>query len=492
MVEILEEFSLEREVSRSLVSFSEKICKVSSIENFLLFLSSNIPKKLKTGEIILFYESRQFGLRRSYVRGGVFYEEMVQNPWPLILDIEYSCREEIVYLVQEMGRPFSKAIMIPFPQLNDSISNDQAHPVLFIEILDNSKKEVGLKEYFCEIQNVLNLILNRTLLNTSASRISYLWSHVFGKCGEPLAILKDSQVIKSNDLFDQLLIHYPNLLDLKEEQSLLNVNKKTYKIHYYPISQLKDLKNIGIFYCQDMTEHYFLKEKFFQSEKMSAFCELGKNIAHELNNPLTGIRSMAQILSQDKNLREFSESFKEVEQATARSQKIIENLLTFSQFKKQKSSYCYLNQVVKDTLPLLKSMMAGINLKLNISSENIEVVGSFSILQQVVYNLIINSCQALKEFEQQKDPTLTICIGRTEDNKSCLQIRDNGPGIRKEHFEKIFQPLWTTKRQGEGTGLGLGIARQIVHQYGGSIEISSEPYKSTCFFVNLPLRENKE
>ena len=492
MIKITEDLSFERQISRSLVSFSEKICKVSSVEEILLFLNANIPKKLKRGEIIFFYESRQFGLRRAYVREGVFYEEVAQKTWPLVSDIKYSCREEMVYLAQEMGRPFFKAMMIPFSQLDQSALNSQSYPVLFVEILHTSKKESGLKEYFYEIREILDLILNRILLNTSASRISYLWSHVFGKWGEPLAILKNSQVIKSNHPFDQLLKCYPNLLDLKEEQGLFNVNKKIYQIHYYPISQLRDLKDIGIFYCQDMTEHYFLKEKFFQSEKMSAFYELGRNISHELNNPLTGIRSMAQILSQDKNLKEFHEPFKEVENATACSQKIIENLLTFSEQKKQKSSYCYLNKVVKDTLPLVKSMTSGISVQLDASSEDIEVVGSVSALQQVVYNLIINACQALKEFKQQKNPTLIIRIEKTADNQSCLEIKDNGPGIQKEHLEKIFQPLWTTKKQGEGTGLGLGIARQIINQYGGNIQMVSEPYKFTCFSIYLPLKMNKE
>ncbi len=486
------DISFERQVSRSLVSFSEKICEVSSIEDLLLFLSSNIPKKLKTGEIILFYESRQFGLRRAYVRRGLFYEEMAQSPWPSISDIQYSRREDIAYLAQEMGRPFFKAMIVPFSQRNPSVFNSQIYPILFVEILHASTKDTSLKEYFCEIQEVLDLILNRTLLNISASRISYLWSHVFGKCGEPLAILKDSQVVRSNEPFDQLLKDYPKLLDLKNEQDLLNVNNRIYQIHYYPISHLRDLKNIGIFYCQDMTEHYSLKEKFFQSEKMSAFYEFGRNIAHELNNPLTGIRSMAQILSQDKNLEKFAEDFKEVEMATARSQKIIENLLTFSQQKKQESFCCYLDQVVKDTLSLLKTITSGINLQLDISLEKIEVVGSFSILQQVVYNLIINACQALKEFEQQKNPTLTISIKKIKDHKACLLVRDNGPGIKKEHLEKIFQPLWTTKKQKGGTGLGLGISLQIIHQYGGRIQVSSELHKFTCFSVYLPLKESKE
>ena len=476
---------------RSLFSFSEKICKVSTIEEFLLFLTAHLPKKFKIGEVILFYESKQFGLRRAYIRSGMFYEEAVKNIWSVPSCIDYASKKETYYVTQEMGRIFHKMIQCPFFLSSQIAFYGSVKPCLFLEILQASPKDTNLQEYLREVQDLLELVLNRILLNTSVSLISYLWSSVFGKYGEPLAILKDSQVMKSNHPFDHLISIYPQLLDLKKNPKLLNVKNKIYQIHYYPIPELRDFKDVGIFYCQDMTVHYDLKEKFFQSEKMSAFYELGRNIAHELNNPLTGIRSMSQILSHYESLKMFSEDFKAVEQATARSQKIIDNLLTFSQQKKQDFCYCCLNEVVKDTLPLLKTMTSGIEIELKNFSKSQKVVGDFSALQQVIYNLIINSCQALKDCKKQEQSKIIIHLDQ-QDSKVILQIRDNGPGIQHRYLEKIFQPLWTTKKEGEGTGLGLGISRQIVRKYGGELELCKEFKDWTCFSISLPCQVNNK
>lgn len=473
---------------QALVSFSEQIGKISTIKDLLFFLKNRLPKKFKTGEIFLFYESKQFGLRRAYVKNKTFYEESAQGVWPVVNEIEFSSLEMNQYLAQEMGRPFLEVLMVPFINLDKNVFYEVLSPVLFIELLKNTPKKEA-QSFFREGNQVLSLILNRALLNTSVSRISYLWSQVFGGWGEPLAILKDTQVLRCNEPFKKLLKTYPNLLSCKKEKELLNIEGRAYQVHYYPISHLDHAVKLGLFYCEDKTRAIQLKEEFFHSQKMSALYELSKNIAHELNNPLTGVRSMAQILSKDQNLKDFAEDFDGIEQAVARSQKIITNLLTFSQLKKSEMSFCCLNQLVEDTLPLLKSSLSGICLKWNRHPQKMRVQGDLALLQQVFYNLMINASQALKECSDGRELQIQVTLENASDKRACLKVKDNGIGIQKDHLEKVFQSLWTTKKTGEGTGLGLSMTRQILHRFGGDIQVSSERNQWTCFTVSLPVKE---
>ena len=475
------ELHSDKELTNSLVNFCEKMGAVCEIKDFLLTLKAQIPKKFKTGELVLFYESQQAGFRRAYVKTGVFYEQEAKKMWPSVKAIMPSTREHNLYLAYETGRPFSKTLMIPLQP-----SEFKTTALLFIELNRSESSIDQLTTFFKERFFFLDLIFKRVLLNTSFTRISYLWSQLFTYWEEPLAILQNFKAIRFNNSFKEILSLFPDLLKQQKLSGLNEIGERIYKIHYYPISQFKSLKQTGILYCQDMTRHFHLKEQLFQSEKMTSFCELGKNMAHQLNNPLTGIRSMAQILCQNPNLKGFKEELLEVEKASQRSQKIIESLLSFSQIREEQK-FCNLNKVVEDTLPLLKSMTKNFLLKIDLCKQAVKVKGDFSILQQVAYNLILNACQALQEDKDNIKAYIQISTSKISKDQACLKIKDNGPGIAKENMEKIFQALWTSKKKGQGTGLGLGIARRFVRELGGDLFVSSRERELTCFTVLLPL-----
>ena len=470
-----------KKLTSSFVNFCEKMGSVFEIKNFLLNLKVQIPKKFKTGELILFYESKQTGLRRAYVRAGIFYEQEAKSIWPVVNTIQPSSREHNLYLAHETGRPFSKTLMVPFQH-----SELETIALLFIEVSRGDKLFELLTDFFKERSFVLNLIFKRVLLNTNFTRISYLWSQLFTYWWEPLAILQNLRVIRSNDAFKEVLSAFPDLLKQDKLSGLIEAGNKIYQTHYYPISQFKNLKQIGILYCQDMTKHFHLKEWLFQSEKMTSLYELGKNMAHQLNNPLTGVKSMIQILNRRSGLDDFREELVEVEKAVKRSQNIIKSLLSFSQLQ-DKQEICNLNQVVEDSLLLLKGMTKGLLLKIDLCKQPVEVKGNFSVLQQVVYNLVLNACQALTEDEDNREASLQIRTDKISDNQGCLKVTDNGPGIAKHNLEKIFHTFWTSKKKGQGTGLGLGIARRFVEELGGKLFVSSREKEWTCFTIIFPL-----
>ena len=342
----------------------------------------------------------------------------------------------------------------------------------------------SLIEFFEQRKNILELSFKKLYLNTHFSRISYLWSQLFSYWQEPLASLNDFQVLLGNDSFKRNFSSTIKFLKEKINTGLLKQGEKTYKLHYYP---LKD--SMGVLYCQDMTKSFLLKEQLFQSEKMSLLFSLGQNMAHQLNNPLTGVKAMTQILKRDPALKSFSEEFEELEKAVQRSQKIIKSFLSFSDQERQLKN-CNIHQILEDTLPLLKRAVRGINLKIDFCERNLEVKGDFSLLQQAFYNLILNACEALAEDKKNKNPMIQISTYPISEHEVCLKIKDNGIGIEQEKLDKVFQPFWTNKKR--GSGLGLGVTKKIVQQFNGNIFISSQKDQFTCFTLIFPLNFSEE
>ena len=510
----------QQKVTPALISYAEKLSQISSLSGWLLFLKNHTPKYLKSGEFILFYESQQFGLRRAYIKNKRFHEEVAQTPWSIPPSTSFNSPEINLYLAGEMGRSFSRVLAVPFHE-KTSFPGRNRSPVLFVEM--RPEKNQKALDFFQEKEDILKLTLKRILLNTYRSRASHLWNYVFEGWGEALAIIKGEQLIRANSHFKKLLSLYPHLLNFIKTKTLFQENGRSYQFHYCPIpseqeettglthtssddlisssenkhqfkesynpSSEKDRKEMGLIYCQDLTGYFQLKESLLQSEKMAAIGKLGQNIAHELNNPLTGLRAMSQILTQNKDLKRFSEDFQAVEAAATRSQKIIESLLTFSRAQKTENQICHINTIVRETLPLLKTLSNGIEIKLSLDDKNpLTIYENPSLLQQMIFNLMTNACHAVHHLKGWQKPRIEVKTTLHSTKMLSLEIKDNGCGIPSNHLEKIFQPLWTTKKPGEGTGLGLGIVRRFVRSGGGDILVSSEFNKGATFTVFLPLR----
>ena len=457
------------EFNRTFINFCESLSGSVEMKDFLLNLKGQIPKKFKPGELFLFYESEQLGLRRAYVKNGAFYEQSAQQIWPLVSHTRLSSAKEDLYLAKEFGRPFFKTLMVP-------IVFSQTKPLLALETGSNRLSE-SLIDFFEKRKTILELAFKRVYWKTHFNRISYLWSQLFSYWWEPLAILKDFQVLLENDSFKSLSLSQ-EFLKKKKAEGLLEKGKKIYQLHYYPLK-----KSLGVLYCQDMTNYFVLKEQLFQNEKISLLSAIGQNMTHRLNNPLTGVKSMTQLLKQNPALKNFKEELKELEKAIQRSQKIIESFLSFSESGGQLKS-CNINQILEDTLLLLKKAAQGIKLEVRFYRKDLEIKGDFALLQQAFYNLILNACQALAQDKGNKNPVIHISTYPILKDEVCLKIKDNGIGIEEKNLEKIFQPFWTNKKS--GTGFGLGVTRKIVQQSQGKIFVSSQKNQFTCFTLIFP------
>jgi signal transduction histidine kinase len=229
-----------------------------------------------------------------------------------------------------------------------------------------------------------------------------------------------------------------------------------------------------------------VQERLLQSEKMSSVGQLVSGVAHELNNPLTGIMGFAQLLL----LRDLDEtSRKQVETIygeAERASKIVQNLLTFARRRKAQKELCNVNELIERVLELRNYdlRVRNIDVELALDDSVPQTMADANQVQQVFLNVIINAEQAMRAGSQ----TGRLRISTASDRKHVVvRFRDSGPGMSSETLRRIFDPFFTTKDAGEGTGLGLTISYGIIEEHGGRIWAESQPGKGTTFVIELPI-----
>jgi two-component system NtrC family sensor kinase len=229
-----------------------------------------------------------------------------------------------------------------------------------------------------------------------------------------------------------------------------------------------------------------VQERLLQSEKMSSVGQLVSGVAHELNNPLTGIMGFAQLLL----LKELDEaSRKQVETIYAeaeRASKIVSNLLTFARRRPAQKEAANLNTLIERVLELRNYdlRVRNIDVVLELEDGLPETMVDTNQIQQVMLNIIINAEQAMRAAGGEGKLRIR---SRARDGVVLLSFSDSGPGMSAETLRRIFDPFFTTKAAGEGTGLGLTISYGIVEEHGGRIWAESDGKRGTTFCIELPV-----
>ncbi|MCO5141883.1 MAG: HAMP domain-containing histidine kinase [Oligoflexia bacterium] len=232
-------------------------------------------------------------------------------------------------------------------------------------------------------------------------------------------------------------------------------------------------------FYRDVSKESELSSKLIQSEKMAALGRVVGAIAHEINNPIAGILATSQLLMSESLNSNQLEDIQEIRSAAWRSKKIIDDLLGFTQDTDTSLKNIDVIDVIRSTVVFTKSASKGVEIIITSEPEKIFALASIGILQQVLFNLITNACQAMNS--QGK-----IFISSLEESsKVIIKVRDTGPGIPKEKLKNVFDPFVTTKAEGFGTGLGLSIVRNLVKKINGEIEISSSTPSGTEFIITL-------
>ncbi|MBN2576533.1 MAG: cache domain-containing protein [Deltaproteobacteria bacterium] len=221
-----------------------------------------------------------------------------------------------------------------------------------------------------------------------------------------------------------------------------------------------------------------------QSEKLAAVGRMAAGIAHEINNPLTGLLTFEHLLKDEKGLSEKGREYLDImHKETSRMRGIVLGLLNFARESPTEMTLLDVNEIIRQSVTLLRNQKKfnNIAIKEELASRLPSVDADANQLQQVLVNLCLNACEAMP-----KGGTLTIST--CEENKYVVvSVADTGCGIEEEHLEKVFDPFFTTKPVGKGTGLGLSVSYGIIRQHGGVIKVESQKGQGTVFTFTLPV-----
>lgn len=235
---------------------------------------------------------------------------------------------------------------------------------------------------------------------------------------------------------------------------------------------------------RDITSHKRLERELVESERLAAVGKLAAGVAHEINNPLTGILTFTESLLLDSAPDDpRREDYGVIMRETMRCRQIVRDLLDYSRLERPKRELSELNRLVERAVSLVdkQAEFHDIRFETEFTDSLPRVSVDPNQIQQMILNLVINAKDAMD-----KEGTITL---RTSaggpGGPVTVEVADHGCGIRKDKLKTIFEPFYTTKGA-EGNGLGLPVVKSIVEQHGGSVEVESEVGKGTVFRINLP------
>ncbi len=280
--------------------------------------------------------------------------------------------------------------------------------------------------------------------------------------------------------------------------------KKTFFVSVSPILD-EDKNFIGVLHiAKDISEWKLMKDQLSQAQKMEAIGTLAGGIAHDFNNILTPIIGYSELLRMKVEPDGMVKNGLDIIlQSARRATELVQQILSFSRQQHQKMATCHLQPIVKEALKLLRSSFpATIEIRQEIDMECGPVKADLTQIHQLMMNLCTNSSHAMADHGGILKVRLT-CMEITEEDchrykplsqgdHLSLEISDTGCGVEAEALERIFEPYFTTKEKGKGTGLGLAVVHGIVSTHNGYIDVSSEPGQGTMFRILLPMvrREN--
>lgn len=243
-------------------------------------------------------------------------------------------------------------------------------------------------------------------------------------------------------------------------------------------------QGLYILVAHDVSERVAMENALREKDRLAALGMLAAGVAHEVNTPITGISSYAQMLLEDTPQNDpHYEILKKVERQTFRAARIVNNLLEFARKRQNEPKPVTLAPLVSECLDLLGDRLGQrrIELEWTPPAEKLQVMGCDGELQQVLSNLILNAMDAMSETGGR------LAVGIEADAATVtVHIEDSGPGIPADKLEMIFQPFYSTKLNRGGTGLGLSISYEIVRRHGGDLRVASQPGEGACFLVELP------
>jgi len=269
------------------------------------------------------------------------------------------------------------------------------------------------------------------------------------------------------------------------------IGEQTYLISVFPFNY--NDKDFNIYVMKNISEMYRLKEQLYHSYKLASLGLLISGIAHEINNPITGIITYAELLKMKSKDEQITTGLQKMLNGAERCKHIIENLLTFSRQKSPSRTLESVNDIIDRTIELRSYWLR---------KNNIEIIRKYSEvpftlidpqqIQLVILNILLNAEHAIVDSGIENGKVTFETLFNTDKSKIIINISDNGCGIPQNIISRIFDPFFTTKPVGTGTGLGLSIAHGIIAEHGGEIKVESKKDEGTTFIIELPYEKQSK
>lgn len=399
-------------------------------------------------------------------------------------NIYFSGQDEKQYAVQLadiLQRP------IAFTKFWSSEKN-QSKSFFFLEMRETIISPEMLDSYISERIDLMVLMIQRHISQLQTSYLLNKWN-VFGKAyQQPMHVIDSDYALVQSNYFDQSQVtkcfeklagrstpceNCPVLTD--KSVSPVTIQSRKYKSY---ATKFSTDKSYSFVFYENQTEADLVKSNLIQNEKMNVIGQLANHLAHELNNPLTGLKLATEYILQQPQLEATVKSdFSEVLKGIDRCKNIITDLLEFSSDQSPVLTMGTVDEVIKKTMPLLKSITRSFNVFIDVKPVQVKI--NAGNLQQIIFNLVKNSCQAMPA-----KGTIKIY-----DIDSALHydvvFEDNGSGLPESIKSHLFQPFSTTKAIGEGTGLGLYISKSLVKRMHADLLYDGNYKNGTRFILRF-------
>jgi signal transduction histidine kinase len=259
-------------------------------------------------------------------------------------------------------------------------------------------------------------------------------------------------------------------------------------MYFYPVLDTSGNVASVVRYARDITEQRRLEQHIQRTEKLASIGQLAAGVAHEINNPLGVILTYTDLIKhQVKNQAELLEDVQTIEKHTLTCKRIVADLLKFARGESAHKQLVALNQVIEEAISMVAHHCSQQHITIHTDFDaNLPLINlDVDKIKQVFLNLLMNAQQAM---EKPGEIHLTTSF-REDEGLEAATVRDNGRGIPPNLLEKIFDPFFSTKASGEGTGLGLSVSYGIIKDHRGEIMVRSEPGQGTEFTILLPVSD---
>ncbi|MCP4690472.1 MAG: PAS domain S-box protein [Desulfobacterales bacterium] len=383
-----------------------------------------------------------------------------------------------------------------------------------------------LKKVQNYVQNVINSMPSILVTVDSDGRVVECNSEAEKSLGKLLVALRGKKI---GDVLPRMISHERDILKALESKSPVKKEKHVVQekdgIHFkdiviYPLTV--DGAEGAVIRVDDVTSRVRLEEMMIQSEKMLTVGGLAAGMAHEINNPLAGILQNLQVMvnrfspNMRKNQRTAQECGATMESLACymenrgilkmidsvmnsgkRAARVVENMLSFSRKSESHFAPCDLGSLMDQTIELARN---DYDLKKNFDFRRIEIKREYdpdtppapcehTKIQQVILNLLKNASQAMTSVEERTEPPRITLRVNADENMARIEVEDNGPGMEEDVRKRIFEPFYTTKEVGIGTGLGLSVSYFIITEnHDGAMTVESSPGRGSNFIIQLPLQ----